>query len=230
MAVSSSPASIKRQLDAASSPSNERRVKQRVYSHIIMSALPDRMLSDDENDNREHQKSPQEYVMSTLQSMGTTVQITNSLDEDYFAAPTEEEIKSYTHDVIAAVRAQDVDKLREFHENGRPLKCSNQFGESLLHMACRRGYLDVASFLINQAGVTVQVRDDYGRTPMHDACWTCEPNFELLELLMKKCPSLLFLKDRRGHTPLQYIRREHWEAYVRFLSQRHELFINEYTA
>lgn len=224
MAVSSSPNS-KRQLDETSS--DERRVKQKRICRHIMSSLPERLSSDDENDAREPQKSPQEYIMSTLESMGTPVQIRNSLDETCFAAPTEEEIRSYSHDVIAAVRTQDVDKLRQFHESGRPLKCSNQFGESLLHMACRRGFLDVASFLINQADVTVKVRDDYGRTPMHDACWTCEPNFELLELLLRECPSLLFLKDRRGHAPLEYARREHWNSYVHFLSQRHELFMNK---
>jgi ankyrin repeat protein len=188
------------------------------------------MSSDDENDTLESTKSPQEYIMSTLKSMGIPVQIKNSLElEDFFVAPTEEEISHYSHDVITAIRNQNVDQLREFHENGRPLKSSNRFGESLLHMACRRGFLEVASFLINEAGVTVQVRDDYGRTPMHDACWTTEPNFELLEMLMRKCPSLLFLKDRRGHAPLQYARKEHWKSYIQFLSQRHELFATKFT-
>ena len=147
--------------------------------------------------------------------------------EGFFAEPTEEETNAYGHDVLTAIRTRDIQKLREFHESGRPLKCSNQFGESLLHLACRRGFVDVAAFLIQEAGVTVQVRDDYGRTPLHDACWTCEPNFDLMELIMSACPDLLFMSDRRGNTPLDYARREHWKAYNKFLNERQDLLFTE---
>jgi len=196
----------------------------------IVSSLPERLIvNNDENDTRETVKesSPQEYMMDTLKSLGSTVEIASSLQvHGFFSPPTEDEISAYSHDVIAAIRTRDIKQLREFHENGRPMKCSNQYGESLLHLACRRGFVDVVSFLVKEANVTVQVIDDYGRTPLHDACWTTEPNFELLELLVKECPSLLFMKDRRGNTPLEYARREHWQAYVHFLSQRQELFCN----
>lgn len=212
-------------MEAPSSSPPRKRIR------CIMSSLPERMeqSSDDDNDTKDtpRETSPQEYMMTTLKSLGSTVQISSSLAaEGFFSAPTEEEINSYAHDVLSAVRTRDIEKLREFHESGRPLKCSNQFGESLLHLACRRGFVDVASFLIKDAGVTVRVIDDYGRTPLHDACWTCEPNFELLELLMRECPALLFMRDRRGHTPLEFARREHWKEYVHFLSQRQELFFS----
>jgi ankyrin repeat protein len=139
-----------------------------------------------------------------------------------------EEMNAYTHDVLSAIRSQDIEKLREFHQRGRPLKCSNSFGESLLHMACHRGFVNVASFLIKEAGVTVRVRDDYGHTPMHDVCWTCEPNFELFELNMMACPDLIFMSDRRGNIPLEYARREHWGAYIKFLSEKHELLVAQW--
>jgi hypothetical protein len=41
---------------------------------------------------------------------------------------------------------------------------------------------------------------------------------------MTVCPDLIFMSDRRGNWPLEYARREHWGAYVKFLSERHELF------
>jgi hypothetical protein len=192
----------------------------------ILSSLPHRLqASDDENDTQTGETSPQEYLMEILKSKGSVITISSSLEvEGFFAAPTEEEISAYGHDVLAAVRTRDIKKLREYHRNGRPLKCSNKFGESLLHLACRRGFVDVVTFLIKEAGVTVRVIDDYGRTPLHDVCWTCEPNFELFELIMTACTDLLFMKDRRGHTPLDYARREHWGAYVKFLDERQELF------
>jgi hypothetical protein len=195
----------------------------------IMSSWPHRLqASADENDTQTRETSPQEYLMESLKSMGSVVMISSSLEvEGFFAAPTEEEISAYGHDVLTAVWTRDIEKLREYHQNGRPLKCSNNFGESLLHLACRRGFFDVATFLIKEAGVTVRVIDDYGRTPLHDVCWTCEPNFELFELIMMECADLLFMKDRRGHTPLEYTRREHWGAYVKFLGEKQELFCRD---
>lgn len=205
---------------------------KKARARMIVSALPRRLQTSnnaDENDiQAEQETSPQQYIMETLRSKGCTHQVTFSLrDQAFFSAPTDEEISAYCNDVLTAVRTRDIKKLRELHATGRPLKCSNQFGESLLHLACRRSFGDVASFLVKEAGVTVRVRDDYGRTPLHDACWTCEPNFELLELIIKECPELLFVRDRRGHMPLEYARREHWSAYVEFFSQRHDLFVGK---
>ena len=92
-------------------------------------------------------------------------------------------------------------------------------------MACRRGFTDVVRFLIKEAGVSPRVRDDMGRTPMHDACWTCEsrprPN---AKLLMEECPELLVLKDRRGSAPFEYTRVEHAGAWSAFLQEKREMF------
>mmetsp|Transcript_8899 Transcript_8899/g.14828 ORF Transcript_8899/g.14828 Transcript_8899/m.14828 type:complete len:206 (+) Transcript_8899:134-751(+) len=172
----------------------------------IRSALPDRMLEQDENDI-----SPQDHVMQIVRSQGIDVEIRESLNmTGFFSEYTPEELASYDSDVLKAIRSQDIEKLREFHESGRPLKCSNSFGESLLHMACRRGFLKVAAFLIHEANVPVRVRDDYGRTILHDAAWTCEPNFELIAMILMECPDLLFMKDRRGDTAISYARKSHW--------------------
>ena len=195
-----------------------------LHKHIrtITSSLPHRLQA---SDGKTEETSPQDYLVEVLKSKGSIVTFSSSLEvKGFFATPTEEEISAYGHDVLTAVRNRDIEKLREYHQNGRPLKCSNEFGESLLHMACRRGYVDVATFLIKEAGVTVRVIDDYGRTPLHDVCWTCEPNFQLFELVIMACTDLLFMRDRRGHTPLDYARREHWGDYVKFLGERLELF------
>jgi ankyrin repeat protein len=100
------------------------------------------------------------------------------------------------------------------------MKCSNQFGESLLHLACRKSFADVVRFLVQEAGVPFNVKDDFGRNPAHDACWTIIPNWELMDLIVEKCPDLLFVEDVRGHTPLDYVRAEHWPAWVKYLEQK----------
>jgi hypothetical protein len=183
-----------------------------------LSALPERLAPQAENDGS---TSPQQCLLDTVESYGIQVAIKASLSvNDFFIEYSEEEMNSYASDVLDAIRTRNIDQLRTFLNDGRPLKCSNRFGESLIHLACRRGFVDVVSFLINDAQVPLKVRDDYGRTPLHDALWTCEPNFELVDLILSECPDLLYMKDRRGHTPLCYARREHWSAWNNFLTTR----------
>uniref|UniRef100_A0A7S2IC66 Uncharacterized protein n=1 Tax=Helicotheca tamesis TaxID=374047 RepID=A0A7S2IC66_9STRA len=166
---------------------------------------------------------PQKMILSSLASQGHIVSSQMSLDlKNFFIERTEEQMETYAQ-AAEAVRSKNFDALRKMHEEGLSLQCSNRFGESLIHMACRRGLTDVVAFLISDAGVSIRVRDDYGRTPLHDACWTCEPNLELMDLLIKECPDLLLIEDKRGHNPFDYVRKEHWGIWNRFLEQRMDL-------
>lgn len=141
---------------------------------------------------------------------------------NFYFDPTPEEIDAYKCDVLDAVRSQDMETVQQYHKEGRPLKCSNRFGESLLHLACRQGLTKVATFLIEDANVPVQIRDDYGRNPAHDCCWASNPNniFEVFQCIIQKCPDLLYLQDRRGYTPLSYARPEHWKKFNQFLLEQ----------
>lgn len=190
---------------------------------VIFSDLPDRLacLGCDESSSKPADTSPQNYLSSLLLTHGIDVEATpfTSLD-GFFSDPTEDEITAYGSDVLNAVRVRNVEQLRSFHASGRPLKCSNQFGESLLHLACRRGFLDVVQFLVDDAQVPLCVKDDYGRTPLHDAFWTSEPHFEVVDFIITRCPDLLYVKDRRGNTPLSFVRRPNWGKWVDFLKQR----------
>ena len=137
--------------------------------------------------------------------------------QNFFIEHTAEQMDAYDNEVAQAIRTSDLEKLREMAIQGRPLQSSNRFGESLIHMACRKGATDVVRLLIKEAHVSVKVCDDYGRTPMHDACWACEPHLEMMELLLEECPILLFICDKRGFSPLQYVRREHWPVWRTFI-------------
>merc|ERR1712183_78962 len=57
-----------------------------------------------------------------------------------------------------------------------PFRCANRFGESLLHLACRRGRTDMVRFLVVEMGSpprdVLETMDDCHKTPLHDACWT----------------------------------------------------------
>lgn len=144
------------------------------------------------------------------------------LHETEFHPPTQEQIDAYTNDAVSAVRSSNLQTLRDIHNTHGPtyLKCCNRYGESLLHIACRRSTSAIVSFLLNEVNVSPNIKDDYGRTPLHDACWRGNPEYDIVELLLKKEPRLLWCKDVRGYLPLNYARREQWKGWNGFLDDR----------
>jgi ankyrin repeat protein len=168
----------------------------------------------------EEEMSPTEFVVYLCKKNGFNAKIHSSASCATFQPPTDEQIELYNIEVITAVRDQNIELLREMHRDGRSLQCCNRFGESLIHMACRRGFIDVVRFLLEEADVSLYIKDDFGRTPMHDACWAPVPNFELMELLIEHAPEQLFLSDVRGHTPFSYVRKNDWKEWRMFLSDR----------
>merc|ERR1712032_59616 len=148
-----------------------------------------------------------------------------SMSSHFFPVPTTENFSAYTCDVVRAVTESNINYLRSLHESGTNLFCCNKFGESILHMACRRGLLSVVKFLLLEAKVTTRVRDDLGRTPMHDACWNSSPNWEIMDYLLRIDPILLFLSDKRGFTPFQYSNREKCDALKLFLHEKTDYLI-----
>lgn len=89
------------------------------------------------------------------------------------------------------------------------MNACNKFGESIVHMACRRSTFEVVDFIMRNGGSSWFV-DDFGRTPLHDACWRSEPRFDIVTLILNVCPELLFVQDVRGSLALNYVREEHW--------------------
>mmetsp|Transcript_33353 Transcript_33353/g.38644 ORF Transcript_33353/g.38644 Transcript_33353/m.38644 type:complete len:419 (+) Transcript_33353:132-1388(+) len=201
---------------------------------IINSTLPDRLNKQNQFQIIRNQVNPLAdseikaplnpslLLISVLKANGYNYKPISSLSlNGFFITPSEEQMASYGHDLIEAVRNQDINYLRSCHLSGtKSLQCCNRFGESLIHMACRRGFLDVVSFLTQEAKVSLRVIDDCGRTPMHDACWTCKPSFELLDLLISTEPDLMIMSDKRGNTPFDYVRREHWSHWANFIETR----------
>jgi hypothetical protein len=167
--------------------------------------------------------SPHEHLLNM-----TKAKPRFSLDmQNYFHILSAKDLENYTHEAIEAVRNLDMDKIRSIHKQGKSFQCSNAFGESLLHMACRHGSFELVHFFVREANVNIQCRDDVGRTPLHDACWSSEPNFQLIELIISMSPSLLLMKDKRGHAPLEYTRREHWSSWISFLDRNKDKIVEK---
>ena len=182
----------------------------------VVSALPQRMC-----EKKDNTVKPEDFLLKYLKSQGINASIKRFDEvEDLFEEPQPCEIEAYGFEALDAVRKRDIGKLEEFRKEGRPLKCSNRFGESILHLACRKGFDDVVDFLIKKADVPVWVKDDFGRSPLHDACWTVKPNFEMMDVLIEKSPDLLLVSDARGHTPLAYVRFPDFKKWVDYLTKK----------
>ena len=97
-----------------------------------------------------------------------------SLEGGYYCKPTPLQKASYGLRVVQAVRASNEALLGKLLRCGLSPNPCNDFGESIVHMACRRGDSKLLRVLV-QAGCCLQVTDDFGRTPLHDACWASKP-------------------------------------------------------
>lgn len=165
-------------------------------------------------------QSPFDEFYSMLTLHGFSHQATSYKSvQDTFLPLTEDMIQGYDATLLAIVRHNDLGSLRELHKSGRNLQCSNSFGESIVHIVARRGYREMLDFLVQQAGVSMRVICDYGRTILHDACWSVEPNFEMIKFIIKECPDFLFLVDNRNLTPLMYVPKQVWGLWSTFLKE-----------
>jgi hypothetical protein len=99
----------------------------------------------------------------------------------------------------------------------------NRFSESIVHMACRRASAEVVQYLIAH-DAEIDIVDDYGRTPLHDACWRPEPRFDIVTLLLDANLDLLRYQDARGFIPLQYVREDHWLQWCAYLFNQIEKY------
>lgn len=122
---------------------------------------------------------------------------------------------------------REVQQTYHEQEQQQPFRCSNRFGESLMHLACRRGRTEMVRFLVEELpGVSgspsqmLAIKDDCHKTPLHDACWTPSPNFELVDLILDHAPEQVLMQDIRGNTPFDYARKEDYGLWLRFLWER----------
>lgn len=91
----------------------------------------------------------------------------------------------------------------------------------------------MVKFLLEEVGLKVDtIRDDYHRTPLHDAFWTPTASYEVVDLLLQQpnVAELLLLPDKRGFTPLSYARKEDHGKWLRFLWERKSILRTSYTA
>mmetsp|Transcript_9561 Transcript_9561/g.27256 ORF Transcript_9561/g.27256 Transcript_9561/m.27256 type:complete len:374 (-) Transcript_9561:276-1397(-) len=168
-------------------------------------------------------QSPQSFLDNALEERGYSVRKFCSLEGGYYCRPTPLQQASYGCRLSQAVRSSDATLLRRLLDSGLSPNPCNSFGESLVHMICRRGDHKLLRIML-EAGCSLQVTDDYGRTPLHDACWKADPSFETVQLILDADKNLLNLMDCRGSSPLSYVSKDKYPIWIQFLSSKLDRF------
>jgi len=189
-------------------------------------------------------QQPCNYLMKLFQTKGLQQNGTTSSRIDsfsieqafYFASYQESEISI---DILEAVRSSNIEYLRlaflqdeDEKKNGLLQDCRNQFGENLLHLACRMGGISwkVIAFLIQEAQVPLNVRDRFGRTPLHHACMSFHPNFDTIAFVIRHIPRMVLLfEDDTGNIPFDLIPSRCEEGWTQFLSETKNILHNNNT-
>ena len=139
------------------------------------------------------------------------------------------------------------------HPSARAQDAANKFGESVVHVACRTGNIDVLRFLVANGG-SLTCCDDLGRFPLHEVCWLVEPRFDIVRLFLDANKrgsgrgrrgdvavgdgakaavedsdndssrddagvNLLLVTDKRGCTPLRYVKQASWPQWYAFFDE-----------
>jgi Ankyrin repeats (3 copies) len=166
---------------------------------------------------------PKDTLKNILEEQGLEVKYRKYSDlPDFFVKCC---VNSHSYDLMTAVRQNDMSVIRKLYETGHNLQCSNRFQESIVHAVARRGLPDILTYLMQVAGVSVRVCCDGGRNALHDACWTGNPSWECIRMLLQECPDLLFITDKRNFSPLDYIPKDANEDWNAWLNENKDLLI-----
>mmetsp|Transcript_3886 Transcript_3886/g.8328 ORF Transcript_3886/g.8328 Transcript_3886/m.8328 type:complete len:408 (-) Transcript_3886:189-1412(-) len=168
----------------------------------------------------------QEYFDSLLTERGYDIKLYDTLKTGYSNPSTPLQMASYGPRMVQIIKSSDDRALRDTLNVGLSPNPCNQFGESLLHMICRRGDVSLLNVMI-EAGTSLQVCDDYGRTPLHDAFWAARPSYEVVSIILKRDPGLFFMKDRRGALPLSYVHKDHKNDWCTWFDEHIDEFFPE---
>jgi len=85
--------------------------------------------------------------------------------------------------------------------------------------ACSFGSLDVVRYLINERGARIDVRNDFGETPLFSACNRLSGDPEVARYLVTECGAQVDVEDNRGKSPLDYARSSYNVKMIKFLEE-----------
>ena len=162
--------------------------------------------------------TPQSVLMDILQQRGYNVTRIKSDDAEYDAVPSPLQLASFGTHLVRAVHTSDVELLTSLLKCGLSSNPCNQFRDSIVDLVCKRANESIFACLLEN-GCDLQTVDGFGRTPLHHCCWASTFSQSIAETIIQKDPVQLFIEDKHGQTPLEYVRADLYGEWIEFLER-----------
>lgn len=140
----------------------------------------------------------------------------------YDFRPSPLQLASFGTELVKAIHNSDVDKLDELLGTGISPNPCNQFRDSIVDLVCKRGNAPIFGCLVMH-GCDLRVCDGFGRTPLHHSCWASDFSTEIAEIILRTDRQQLLMEDKRGQTPLEYVRPDQSQDWIDFLEDHADL-------
>jgi hypothetical protein len=169
-------------------------------------------------------ESPQDSLdrILSLQGYGKAPRIPAD-DVKYETVPSPLQLASFGTELVQAIHTSNVDKLGKLLETGLSPNPCNKFRDSIVDLVCKRANAPIFQCLVDH-GCDLRVCDGFGRTPLHHCCWASEFSAEIAEVIIRRDWQQLFIEDKRGQTPLEYIRPDQAPDWIEFLEDNRDRF------
>lgn len=141
----------------------------------------------------------------------------------YETVPSPLQLASFGTELVKAIHASDTHQLSKLLETGLSPNPCNKFRDSMVDLVCKRANGEVFKCLVNH-GCDLRVCDGFGRTPLHHCCWANEFSADIAETILTIDWLQLFIEDKRGQIPLEYIRPDQAADWVEFLEDNRQRF------
>lgn len=134
----------------------------------------------------------------------------------YDTTPSPLQLASFGTELVRAIHTSNLQFLSDMLSCGLSPNPCNQFRDSIVDLVCKRANASVFESLV-QHGCDLRVCDGFGRTPLHHCCWASTFCPEIAMTILKHDWKQLFVEDKRGQTPLEYVREDLYEEWIEFL-------------
>ena len=166
--------------------------------------------------------TPQATLVKIQQERGYfALKRLKSDDTGYDAVPSALQLSSFGTHLVRAVHTSDTELLSALLECGLSPNPCNQFRDSIVDLVCKRANHAIFQCLLDH-GSDLQILDGFGRTPLHHAAWAstfCQP---IVEAILARDPLQLWMEDKHGQTPLEYVRADLHQTWMDFLESHAE--------
>lgn len=142
---------------------------------------------------------------------------------NYDTLPSPLQLASFGTELVKAIHTSDCVKLARLLSVGLSPNPCNQFRDSIVDLVCKRANAKVFMCLVEN-GCELRVCDGFGRTPLHHCCWASTFSREIAEIILQVDWKQLLIEDKRGQTPLEYVRPEQADDWIEFLEENQDLY------